>query len=154
MYYPELQIPAVFVAYCGNCDGSHPIGRGYGLFTWKSYDPLAVHVAALTTSGVPMEAGHGGSTSFWVARDTLYTAVHSGKTYGCPPIGEGDVICRVMAEQVTTMWITWKPGYTMLVDRDKLSRWIDDTYTAVPATAEDEILDVDNAIAKILEGSK
>jgi hypothetical protein len=137
------------------CAALHDHGIGFAELTWLQTDPLAVAVKALTNFQAPLrmpDPTH--SASFTVARDTLYTAVRSGKSFGCPVVGEGDVTCKVMPHQVTALSIRWKPGYTMLVDRDIISRWIDETYTIVPRIAEDEIINMSGIIEKILRETK
>lgn len=147
MFQNRIQMPCLYT-----CGTLHNHGAGFAEFHWLKSDPLAVTVTALSKFGVAVlmtDPTH--KPFFTVARDTLYTAVRSGRSYGCPVVGEGDVTCKVMPQQVTTLSIRWKPGYTLLVDRDAVSHWVDETYTIVPRVAEDEIIDMDGIIQKILE---
>jgi hypothetical protein len=113
----------------------------------------------LTSSGQPVrlkpEIGIEKST-FWIARDTLYTATKSGRKVGCPVVGEGEVTCKVLEQQPTTMTIRWVPGYTiqMLVDRDAVKAWLDDSYAIVGSLMEDKVININEIIAKILEETK
>ncbi len=147
MFNPKLQMPCMYT-----CDAHHNHGVGYAQLSWRKDDPLVVSITALNTAGGPLVLIANGvvcDTTFRVARDVLYTAVRSGKSYGCPVVGEGAVTCKILKQQITTLSIRWGAGAIMWVDRDDLSRWIDDSYTVIPASAEDAAIDA--AITRILE---
>ena len=146
MFQNTIMIPAVHT-----CDYLHNHGVGFCELQWFQKDPIAVGGTAFQMDGTPIvmkDPTH--SPSFVVARDVIHTAVRSGRSYGCPVVGEGNVTLKVMQKNVTTLSIRWQDGYIMLVDRDVVSRWIDETYTIVGANAEDKIIDIDAILTKIL----
>lgn len=149
MFQNTMQIPCIHT-----CDAEHDHGSGFAELTWVKNDPLAVSVSALSRFGValPLLDNNRPASTFYVARDTLHTAVRSGRSYGCPVVGQGNVTCQVLENHITTLAIRWsRRGFIMWVDRDTLSRWIDETYTIVPVSIEDERCNVDAIISRILE---
>jgi hypothetical protein len=147
MFQNRIQFPCIHT-----CDSMHEHGVGYAEMLWLKSDPLAVSVSALDKHGSPIQFKNPNHVHYFVvARDNLWTAVRSGRSYGCPVIGEGDVTCRVLPQSVITLAIRWGAGYSMLVDRDLVSNWIDESYTVIGKNAESDVINIDQILKRILE---
>lgn len=120
-------------------------------FTYAKHNPLAVrmHVAHLRIE---------------LSREVFFMAICEGHMNGCNIIGEGDVTYKVLRSEPELLSISWlappekqtedSDRFYLFVKRQELYTWLQSTYVWVPKHAEVDCLEIDNVIAKIMEGSK
>lgn len=87
---------------------------------------------------------------FVLSRELLHTALRSGTGTGFPVVGEGNVMCQVLADNRSVIAIGFNEGYIVLAERNALTEWLMGTYVHVPPDQEERILDLDRVIAQLL----
>ncbi|MCU1672010.1 MAG: sporulation and cell division protein SsgA [Frankiales bacterium] len=113
---------------------------------YESADPWAVRVGFQT--GAKNEDGSGDGVVEWMfARQLLTDGV--AKT-----VGEGDVRVwpsKVGGEHFVNLAMASPSGSALFeIDRDALVQFLQQTYLAVPTGAEDEVVDIDAELARLL----
>lgn len=87
---------------------------------------------------------------FVTSRELLLTGLRAGTSAGFPVVGEGNVLCQVLADNRALMGIGFNEGYIVLIERSSLTEWLMGTYAHVPSDREEQILDLDRLVAQLL----
>lgn len=129
---------------CGDplCRFDH--GRSVLELRWYYSEPTTVFAF---TDG---DARTNDRVDFVVGRELLLEALRAGTGTGFPVVGQGNVMCQVLADNRAVIAIGFNEGYIILAERNALTEWLMGTYVHVPPNKEEQVLDLDRVIAQLL----
>lgn len=139
------------------CAKMHNHGNVSIKLTYDDAEPLAfgltLHLGRFGADGRPVDLG---PASYELYRESVHFWLLNAPAGSLLPLGTISLKVRLSEPHAVCFRL---PAYDLgdaevypmfVVARDELQRFLADTYVVVPAEAEDELLNVDGCIAKLL----